>query len=546
MADPHPKTDADAGAGAGTGTDTDTDTSSRILTRLPAAHRSLFERFQRLQRVGVALSAEQNLDRLLRMILDTGKDLTTADAGTVFVRVDDVSMNPNATGKDEIWSSTPSLALKVSVNDSIHFPFQEMRLPWDQTSIAGRVAVTGTLLNIPDAYALPKGSPYRHSDRFDKEIGYKTRSMLVVPMKNIEGEVIGVLMLINKKRSAGDRIASPAEADAKAIAFTEVDEELISALGSQAAVSIEKATLYAQIKGMFRGFVESLIGVLERRNYTTGGHCRRMADYAVETARAIHKTGLRGGAFTEAELEELEYAGLLHDIGKLAVPDAVLDKRNKLTDEQIKIIEYRFAFARSKVSPDVAAKLDGWLQEIRRINVPRGVSDADLELLEQVRRIRFVDVDGTEQPLLSDGEHENLAIRRGNLTPRERAQIERHIVETWEILRTIPWPKHLRKIPNVAATHHEKLDGSGYPWGLRGDEIPLGGKILAIADIFEALTAQDRPYKPPIPFDKACAIIREEVAKGKLDGELFEIFLKFKVYRHHLDTETGKIALPKR
>lgn len=520
--------------------------SSRILTRLPAEQRSLFERFQRLQRVGVALSAEQNLNRLLRMILDTAKDLTGADAGTVFVRVDETTMNANATGKDEIWSSTPSLSLKVSVNDSIHFPFQEMRLPWDQTSIAGRVAVTGELLNIPDAYNLPKDSPYRHSDRFDKQIGYKTRSMLVVPMRNIEGEVIGVLMLINKKRDPEHRIATPADADAKVVAFTDVDEELIGALGSQAAVSIEKATLYDQIKGMFRGFVDSLIGVLERRNYTTAGHCRRMADYAVETARAIHEMGFRGLAFTEAELEELEYAGLLHDIGKLAVPDAVLDKRNKLTDEQTKILEYRFAFARRSVAPDIASKLDGWLQEIRRINVPRGVSEADLALLEEVRRVRFVDVDGTEQPLLTDLEHENLAIRRGNLTAKERAQIERHIVETWEILRTIPWPKYLRRIPNIAATHHEKLDGSGYPWKLKESEIPIGGKILAIADIFEALTAQDRPYKPPVPFDKTCAIIREEVASGKLDGELFEIFLKFKVYRQHLDVETGKISLPKR
>jgi HD-GYP domain-containing protein (c-di-GMP phosphodiesterase class II) len=526
--------------------DAGTDSPSRILTRLPAEQRSLFERFHRLQRVGVALSAEQNLDRLLRMILDTAKDLTTADAGTVFVRVDETQMNQNATGKDEIWSSTPSLALKVSVNDSIHFPFQEMRLPWDQSSIAGRVAATGELLNIPNAYDLPKDSPFRHSDRFDKQIGYKTRSMLVVPMKNIDGEVIGVLMLINKKRAVADRIATPAEADAKAVAFTEVDEELIGALGSQAAVSIEKATLYEQIKGMFRGFVESLIGVLERRNYTTGGHCRRMADYAVETARAIHSTGFRGATFTEAQLEELEYAGLLHDIGKLAVPDAVLDKRNKLTDEQMKILEYRFAFARQSLPPETASKLDGWLREIRRINVPRGVSDADLTLLEEVRRVRFVDADGTEQPLLTDFEHENLAIRRGNLTPKERAQIERHIVETWEILRTIPWPKYLRRIPNMAATHHEKLDGSGYPWKFKADEIPLGGKILAIADIFEALTAQDRPYKPPIPFDKTCAIIRDEIAHGKLDGELFEIFLRHKVYRQHLNEETGKISIPKK
>ncbi|HLG42712.1 MAG TPA: HD domain-containing phosphohydrolase, partial [Planctomycetota bacterium] len=179
-------------------------------------------------------------------------------------------------------------------------------------------------------------------------------------------------------------------------------------------------------------------------------------------------------------------------------------------------------------------------------NIPRGVSDADLALLDEARRVRFTGSDGTEQPLLTDFEHENLSIKRGNLTAKERGQIERHIVETWEILRTIPWPKNLRMIPNIAATHHEKLNRSGYPWKLGADEIPLGGKILAIADIFEALTAQDRPYKPPIPFDKTCAIIREEISQGKLDADVFEIFLKYRVYRQHLDAETGKIAILKK
>jgi response regulator RpfG family c-di-GMP phosphodiesterase len=259
--------------------------------------------------------------------------------------------------------------------------------------------------------------------------------------------------------------------------------------------------------------------------------------------------------FTEDQLEELEFAGLLHDIGKLVIPDAVLDKQNKLTDDRMRIIEYRFSFAREQIrtraggalTPAVREELkrmDHYLTELKRINIPRGMKDEDLALLEEIRGRTFTDVDGKEQTLLTDFEYENLSVRRGNLTASERQQIENHIVETWDMLKTIPWPKYLRRIPNIASTHHEKLDGVGYPWKLEGDEIPLAGKILAVADIFEALTAQDRPYKPPIPIPRAIEIVRSEVEAGHLDKDIFDIFLKYKVYAEHLNEETGKIKLP--
>lgn len=521
------------------------DTSSKILSKIPKDSQGLVQKLQRLQEIGVALSAEHDLNRLLDFILRSARELLQADAGSVFVRYDEVETDPQATGKDDIYKVKPYLALKCAQNDSIYFPFNEMRLPFDTTTIAGYVATSGEILNIKDAYEIPKTAPFRHSTAFDQISGYRSKSMLVVPMQNREGDVIGVLQLINKKKDFTARLSSRDQVQKQVLEFDEIDEELVISLGSQAAVSIENNQLYLQIKAMFRGFVDSLIRVLENRNYTTFGHCKRIADYAVALARQMNLTAKEKGReppFTEEMLEELEYGALLHDIGKLAVPDAVLDKRNKLTDEQMKIIEYRFALIRKgPLTPQMDERLTRWLEAIRRINVPRGVSDEDLRLLDEIRAFRFVDIDGKEKPLLDDYEYESLAVRRGNLTVSERKAIERHVSETWEILKRIPWTRSLRKVPNIAATHHERLDGSGYPWGLKGDEIPLGGKILAITDVFEALTAQDRPYKPAMPVAEALRIIEEQVSRGQMDRELFDLFVKNKLYKVHISEETGRV-----
>lgn len=527
------------------------DSSSKILSKIPKDWQALVEKLRRLQQIGVALSAEHDLDRLLAFILKSARELVQADAGSVFVRYDDIEMDPRATGKDDIYKVKPYLALKCAQNDSVYFPFSEMRLPFDATTIAGYVATSGESLSIKDAYEIPKTAPFRHSTAFDQITGYRCRSMLVVPMQNREGEVIGVLQLINKKKDFAARLSGREEVEKQVLRFDDIDEELVISLGSQAAVSIENNQLYVQIKAMFRGFVDSLIRVLEHRNYTTFGHCKRIADYALALARQINLVAKEKGReppFTEEMLEELEYGALLHDIGKMAVPDAVLDKRNKLTDDQLKIIEYRFALirARGPVSPEMDEKLTRWLEAIRRINIPRGVSDEDAKILDEIRAFTFVDIDGKEKPLLDEYEYESLSVRRGNLTVSERKAIERHVSETWEILKRIPWTRPLRKVPNIAATHHERLDGSGYPWGLRGDEIPLGGKILAITDVFEALTAQDRPYKPAIPVDQAIQIIEEQVNKGQMDRELFDLFVKNKLYKVHINEETGRIKTDKK
>lgn len=509
-------------------------TASRILQSVDPRSRRLVSRLQKLQEIGMRLSEEQDLRTLLDLILRGSRRLTQADAGAIFVREDDVEPVPHATGKDPIQTVTPFLVLKVAQNDSIDFPFREMKLPFDRKTISGHVALSGELLNIEDVYRLPEGVSYSYSKTFDEASGYRCRSMLVIAMRNRAGDVIGVIQLINKSKEGGE-----------AATFDAFDEELALALASQAAVCIEKTRLYDEIEQMFEGLVGSFTLALEQRNKTTYGHCRRVAGYAVAIAEAINEKedGPLGGVrFTSRELRELRYAALLHDIGKIAVPEAILDKKNKLTDSELEIFEYRLHYARA--CGGQAEKLGDLIEFVRRINVPRGLSPEDREKLNAIRAERFTDVDGKEKPLLSDYEYENLQVERGNLTPGERKTIEHHIVDTWEVLKRIPWPRDLRWVPNVAACHHEKNDGSGYPWGLKGRDIPFGGQILALVDIFEALTARDRPYKPAIPVDKAIQIVQEEVDQGRLNADLWGIFLERKLYNLYRDTVTGFVARP--
>lgn len=521
------------------------DTGSHILESVDKKSRGLVLRLKKLQEIGVVLSQEHDLVKLLHIILKESRSLTDADAGAVFVRDDEVKTDPNATGKDRIHIVTPWLAIKTAQNDSIAFPFKEMRLPFDEKTISGHVALSGEVLNIEDVYTLPETATYTYNTDFDKKSGYRCRSMLVMPMRNREGDIIGVIQLINKKKDPAAKLDTEAAVMEKSCTFTPVDEELVSSLASQAAVCIEKAKLYDEIGKMFEGLVSSFTHALEKRNKTTFGHCTRVAGYAVALAEAINdapESEFGGVRFSPIELQELKYAALLHDIGKIAVPEAVLDKRNKLLDSEMDAILGRLQLAKLQGAP--AEKVDGWIEAVTRINIPRGLRDGDRELLDEIKAATYRDASGKAQPLLTDHEHENLAIPRGNLTPGERKQIEQHIVDTWEMLKRIPWPRDFRRVANIAACHHEKLNGSGYPWKLRGDEIPLGGQILALVDIYEALTAKDRPYKPAMPVEKALSICKQEVEGGKLNAKIFDLFVEKEIYTLY-SKGTGFITPPK-
>ena len=519
-------------------------TTSRILESVDVRSRSLVQRLQKLQQIGTQLSAEQDLTKLLDLILRESRFLTNADAGTIFVRTDDVEFVEEATAKDAIHKVTPFLTIKVAQNDSIRFPFKEMKLPFDRKTIAGHVAASGEPLNLPDVYCLPADATYSYSKGFDEKSGYRCKSMLAIPMKNRSGETVGVIQLINRKKGKGV-ILAPSTVEQDVEPFDDLDEELVSALASQAGICIEKALLYEDIERMFEGLVNSFTLALEKRNRTTFGHCMRVAKYAVAIAEAIDHAPpeqFGGVKYSAQQLKELRYAGLLHDIGKIAVPEAILDKQNKLPDGEVRAIEYRFHYARMQKASIPCSE---WSAFIRRINVPRGFTAEDKKLIDTIAKENFVDVDGQVRPLLNAHEVENLSVERGNLTGAERRQIEQHIVDTWEILRRIPWPASLRSVANIASCHHEKLNGSGYPWKFKGDEIPLGGQILAVVDIFEALTAKDRPYKPAIPVDKAIQILQEEVDRGALNAKIWKLFLDQKLYELFSD-ETGFVHRPVR
>jgi len=519
-------------------------TTSRILGSVDRQSRRLVQRLQMLQEIGIQLSAERDLEKLLTLILQESRRLTGADAGTIFVREDEVVADPNATGKDRLHRTTPYLAMKIAQNDSVPLPFRRMRLPFDPTTISGYVATSGEIVNLPDAYRIPPGAPYSYSRTFDTQSGYRCKSMLVIPMKNREGEIIGVIQLINKKKNPLRRLDRPERVEEEVTAFDPLDEEFLSALASQAAVCIEKARLYEDIERMFEGLVGSFTLALEKRNRTTYGHCMRVARYALALAEAVNEAppSLFGGfRFSPEGLRELKYAALLHDVGKIGVPEAVLDKQNKLTDAEIRVIEYRLRYAADHGKPP--ERMEAFAAAVRRANVPRDLSAEDARLLAEMHAERFTDLDGREKPLLTDPEYEGLSVPKGSLTESERRQIERHILDTWEILKRIPWPRDLRSVPNLAGCHHEKIDGSGYPWRLRGSEIPLGGQILALVDIFEALTARDRPYKPALPIERAISIIQEEVDRGRLNPNLWRLFLDRRIHELFA-TETGFVAKP--
>ncbi len=512
------------------------ETTSQILQLIPKDTRSLVMRYQKLQEIAAALSSEQDLSKLLNLILRESRSLTSADSGSVWVREDDVTLDPTATARDtSIHRIMERLVLKVTQNDSLTFPFKEFKLGVDRKTIAGYVADCGEVINIVDVYNLPPGVPFSYNRDFDDTSGYRCKSMLVIPMRNRAGDVIGVIQLINKKRDFHAKLHTKEEVEKQVTVFDPFDEELALALGSQAAVCVEKAKLYEEIEAMFEGLVTSFTVALEKRNRTTYGHCMRVAQYAVAIAEAMNDAppdAFKGVKYSRVQLKELRYAALLHDIGKIAVPEAVLDKRNKLLDSEIAAIEYRMAYWKERLARDGKpnAHVDAWIAHVKKTNVPMGTTDEDVKALKEIASQTFVDPAGSSGPLLTPYELENLSIVRGNLTAGERKQIEQHIVDTWEILKRVPWPRYVRLVPNIAACHHEKVNGSGYPWGFKGDEIPLGGKILAIVDIYEALTAKDRPYKPAIPVDKALKILDDECARGNIDAKIYQLFKDRKIY----------------
>jgi HD-GYP domain-containing protein (c-di-GMP phosphodiesterase class II) len=376
--------------------------------------------------------------------------------------------------------------------------FESFSFPIDENSISGSVAKNRQTLNIADVQKHPL-----HNKQVDKELDYVTRTMLVVAMVDHKDNVIGVLQLINSM-----------DMDGRVVPFPLESQRVTESLASQAAVSLENARLYQEIQRFVDSFVKYSAKAIDARDPCTAGHSSRVSRYSVDIARAMEK-------FTPEELREIRFAGLLHDVGKIGVREMVLTKANKLSDDQVRAIRERFGAIRA-CRGEIREELEDDLAFVLEKNLPGFTSDEEVDRLRSIAAKTYRAPDGEERPYLTEFELENLCVRRGNLTDAERQDIESHVTHSRNILGQIPFPRDLRNVVKYAAEHHERLDGEGYPGGLAAGEIPLQSRILAVADVFDALTASDRPYKKAMPVDKAMAILRDGASRGWWDAEVVE------------------------
>ena len=476
------------------------------------------ERMHKLQsmlEVAKAMTAEKDLEALLRLVVDEAVKMVEADRASLFL-VD--------RERGEIWSK---IAQGVG---------QEIRLPIGQ-GISGFVALSGEIVNIPDAYQDP-----RFNRETDDKTGYRTRSMLCVPMRRTDGDVVGLLLALNKK-------AGPFDAQ---------DESMLMALGSQAAAAIDNAILHEEIERLFEGFIRASVVAIESRDPSTSGHSERVSTLTLGLAESLERQDNGPYArvrFTREELKELRYAALLHDFGKVGVRENVLVKAEKLYPSELDVVRTRFALIRRTLELDAEKQKTALLREnyeqgmarigqieaqtalrlaelydfesfVLACNRPQIVPGGTYTRLQEIAQRTFKDGNNIERPYLDGEEIAALSIERGSLSTEERREIESHVSHTYRFLAQIPWTRELRKVPEIAYAHHEKLDGTGYPRGLRGHAIPLQARIMTVADIYDALTAKDRAYKKAVPHTVALDILANEAKRGQLDTELFKVFVE--------------------
>jgi HD-GYP domain-containing protein (c-di-GMP phosphodiesterase class II) len=528
----------------------DTLHSRRAIQQLEAAVGRKSQDLHELNKIGVALSAERNIDKLLELILAKCREITMSDAGSLYLV---------ERGRDPESSSDDQLRFKLTHNDSVNVQFEEFTMPLSEASIAGHVALTGRSVNLADAYHPPADVSYTISRSFDEQSGYRTRSMLVVPMRDHQDTVIGVVQLINKKREAEAVLRPASVVDEMVIPFTRVDQELVTSLASQAAVAFENTRLIEDIKKLFDAFVRASVTAIESRDPTTSGHSGRVAILTVGLAEKVDALdiGLFGDVrFSPDQFQELRFACLLHDFGKVGVKEKVLIKGKKLYVGEMLVIRQRFAYIKrsleaqylrariemstrgshdelERLTAEYDARqreLDEILHMVLQANEPSILEEESFRALMDLPSKTFGDIDGNVQPYLTPGEVTALSIRRGSLSERERREIESHVTHTFRFLSEIPWTREYRRIPEIAYAHHEKLDGTGYPRRLKAPEIPIQSRMMTIADIFDALVAWDRPYKKSVPVNRALDILREEATDGKLDTDLLDVFIETQVY----------------
>jgi HD-GYP domain-containing protein (c-di-GMP phosphodiesterase class II) len=510
---------------------------------------SVLEPLRQLTEIGIALSAEKDNERLLEQILESAKALTNADGGTLYLRTDDDRLRFAIMLTDSL-----DLRLGGTSGEAVTFaplPLYDARGEPNRSMVAPYAAVMGRTVNIADAYQVAEFD-FSGTRAFDENTGYRSKSFLTVPMRNHENDIIGVLQLINARDPETGAVG----------AFSEEDQQLVESLSSQAAVALTNKRLLDAQRRLFESFIELIAGAIDDKSPYTGGHCRRVPELTMMLADAAAAT--REGPLKDFEMDEenryeLKIAGWLHDCGKITTPEYVVDKSTKLEtifdriqmvearyeilkrDAHIRLLEGRLAAQGNGPDTDVARLERGYAEELRALEDERaflqrcniGGEEMSPECQDRVRRIaerRWRNGDGGESPALTDDEVYNLTIPKGTLTPEEREVIDHHIVATIRMLESLPYPQYLKNVPEYAVGHHEKMDGTGYPRGLTRQQMSVQARVMAIADIFEALTAKDRPYKDGMKLSEALRIMGRMKLANHIDPDLFDVFVHDKVY----------------
>ena len=520
--------------------------------RLRAAHSEA--EFVELSRIGMGLMREHDRKALLRMIVTQGKRLTHSDGGGLLLMRRDKDGRP--------WLR-PVLYGFDSIEHIVGAPTASY--PVDDTSVIGHVALSKQPVVVADAYDLPHDAGFELNIAFDERHGYRRRSMLVVPMIDQLDQVLGLLLFINRKTEPNAKITSKEAADRYVVEYSDREVRLARMLASQAAVAIENTRLYAQVERTLESFVAASVTAIDLRDPATAGHSLRVAALATALAEAVERANTgpyRHVRFSAKQMRELRFAALLHDFGKVAVPEDVLLKARKLPPALWERIDARFdlirrtmelQFCRARANPgsaDVAAALAAQLADLERrrrvvrdANLPSLLDAPTAAELREIAQLTFECPDGTIAPYLTPEELHFLQIPRGSLDDRERAEVESHVTKTTRFLSGIPWTADLKDMVTYASGHHEKLDGSGYPSCLTSDDIPLQTRLITVADVFDALTASDRPYKPAVTAERALDILQSEAEAGRLDAELVRVMRKSRCYRQ-LSQANWRDAIP--
>ncbi|MCU7835005.1 MAG: GAF domain-containing protein [gamma proteobacterium symbiont of Taylorina sp.] len=503
------------------------------------------QRITQLNNISIALSKENNLGILLRKILQESQNLSDCDAVSLYL----------------LDNESKELVFKLAYNDTLDLKIEEFRMPLSQKSISGYAAISNSVVVIDDAYQIPASAPYQFNSALDEEHNYRSQSILAVPISNHRNEVIGVLQFINRKINRDIKLTTAEITNKSVIPFSSGLSHLLQALASQAAISIDNAILIENINNLFEGFVQASVTAIEQRDPTTSGHSFRVADLTTTLAKRIvtsENHDYRQLNFSADKIREIRYASLLHDFGKVGVRENVLIKSKKLPENRLDLLHYRFELEKERLKRKALEQelhlhhshspvedihlihkklqqeinlLDKYYQAIMEANEPSILPDGNFKHLQNLKDRPYTELDGQAGFLISESDFLSLSVKRGSLTNYEREEIQSHVVHTLNFLNQIPWTSDLSEIPTIAAAHHEKLNGNGYPYSLCAEQISIPSRMMAICDIYDALVAKDRPYKHALNIEKALAIIESEVNQGLLDEEIFKVFISEKIYQ---------------